>query len=695
MPLQLSEELTHARELIEQAKLDEALEVVENFEQIKSISSEDQLSALLIKGHIYSYNQEFEKFVKNSERAFQMSQDLGLVSESVEALIGRAFIAFQGDLEEASIYVSDAEKLLNSLADNPSARMLRRELLLIKSWVWLLKADTQNVDKAAESAKQLLELSKEEKLGNKMDLAATYLLLGQINLRQANPTQALIFAMKSLNLSKELDLAVAIADNYRFIAVIHYQKEEYDKAKTYCKNALGIKEITSRNKLEVLRILKGIYFIKGEINRALKYSRQAAQLAEKLNFPNLLIDELVTSGYLKRIKGNNKSAIEFFERALSLSVKWDFKGYMANSLGSLTMTYIDEKSREKANLYFSELYALHQQTNDKYNIPKAELLATVPVDISYWYLRSKAYIMKTSIRMRDRAEAQALYKELIDRTDINPEALFICIGNLCDLLLEELTIYNAPEILKEIMPLITKSLEMAKTGHNYHWLAETKLLQAKLALIQLNIKESKRLMVEAQRIADLHGLNLLAYKISGEHDKLLDQIDAWDKNNKEEFSMMEKVNLASTNEVLERMQGKRELEPPEMISEEPILLLIMDNSGATYFSHPFISNWDHSHLFSSFMSAFNTFMDEIFSNFIDRIKIKENIILMQPVEPFLVCYVIKGESYPALQKLTRFTEAIQENSEIWDALNKAIKTSEMLELEKPPTLKTIIDEIFI
>jgi hypothetical protein len=59
-----------------------------------------------------------------------------------------------------------------------------------------------------------------------------------------------------------------------------------------------------------------------------------------------------------------------------------------------------------------------------------------------------------------------------------------------------------------------------------------------------------------------------------------------------------------------------------------------------------------------------------------------------------VCYVIKGQSYPALQKLTRFTRAIRENSEIWQALEKSVKTSVMLELDKPPALKTVINEIF-
>ncbi|GAG96542.1 unnamed protein product, partial [marine sediment metagenome] len=29
---------------------------------------------------------------------------------------------------------------------------------------------------------------------------------------------------------------------------------------------------------------------------------------------------------------------------------------------------------------------------------------------------------------------------------------------------------------------------------------------------------------------------------------------------------------------------------PELIEEEPILLLIMDNGGATYFNYPFMAN---------------------------------------------------------------------------------------------------------
>jgi len=124
------------------------------------------------------------------------------------------------------------------------------------------------------------------------------------------------------------------------------------------------------------------------------------------------------------------------------------------------------------------------------------------------------------------------------------------------------------------------------------------------------------------------------------------------------------------------------------------MLLIMDNNGNPFFSHAFAKNWNYDDLFSSFMSAFNTFSSEIFSKSIDRIKIDENVILINPIDPFLVFYVVKGQSYSALKKLNNFSDVIRNRSEIWDSLQKSIRTSEMLDLNNPPSLGAVVNEIF-
>jgi hypothetical protein len=87
-------------------------------------------------------------------------------------------------------------------------------------------------------------------------------------------------------------------------------------------------------------------------------------------------------------------------------------------------------------------------------------------------------------------------------------------------------------------------------------------------------------------------------------------------------------------------------------------------------------------------------MDKGKSKSIDHIKIDENVILIIPVDKFLVCYVIKGQSYPALQKLNRFSDAIKWNTEISEALKRSATTGEELDMNNPSSLGTIVNEIF-
>jgi len=43
----------------------------------------------------------------------------------------------------------------------------------------------------------------------------------------------------------------------------------------------------------------------------------------------------------------------------------------------------------------------------------------------------------------------------------------------------------------------------------------------------MNIEEAKQFLTQAQQIAEMHSLNLLAIKISSEHENLLEQLNIW------------------------------------------------------------------------------------------------------------------------------------------------------------------------
>ncbi|MFW9875703.1 MAG: hypothetical protein ACFFG0_21580 [Candidatus Thorarchaeota archaeon] len=117
------------------------------------------------------------------------------------------------------------------------------------------------------------------------------------------------------------------------------------------------------------------------------------------------------------------------------------------------------------------------------------------------------------------------------------------------------------EIIDDIYPLITQLLDFAEERHSFLYLAEEKLLQAKVALIQMNIEEAKLLFTQAQKLVDSYGFDLLAMKISSEHDIFLEKVKDWDDLKEKNAPISERMKLASLDGVIDRIQRKRAVDP--------------------------------------------------------------------------------------------------------------------------------------
>ncbi|MHA2283437.1 MAG: hypothetical protein ACXAC5_21565 [Promethearchaeota archaeon] len=669
------EELIHAEKLLTNGKVGEVLEIISNFEKKRDITPKEQLWSCLLRGEAYTLNLQFKEAVKIGNRAYRLSKKLEMVFESIQALNIRAQMLFLGKPEKALDLILQAEESLNSLIEDKNKSWISIFIIQTKSFIFNFKGE---FERALEVALKGLELA--QKTDYKI-LEAYLLFLITLNhvYGDGELNKALNNAIDHLKLMEEIDFQVGIASGLWVVGEVYYYKGDLKKALEFCEKSLTIREISNTTKANALAVIGASYMVKGELDLALDSYMQAVQLSEEISLYSILLFSLVGIGFIYIMKNDYDRATQYLNRSLMLSLKAGMLLQSCYSNFGLFFINIEMGFNEEALNYLENLRELTEQT---------------PEQISF-YLLAKALILKKKRRSRDRAEAEKILKQIVNDENFLIEVYSIVMVSLCDLLLEELYESDDLEIIDELTPLIQRLLERAENQNSFSYFAEGKLLKAKLALIQFNLNKAKSLLTQAQHVAEEHGLDLLAQKISVEHDNLLEREDEWAKLKDDDATMAERIELASFDGVFNRLQRKRAIEPPELVNEEPILLLIMDNSGTTYFNHPFITNWDHSDLFSSFMSAFNTFMDEIFSKSIDRIRVGENTILINPVEPFLACYVIKGQSYPALQKLIRFTEAIRENSEIWQALKRSVKTSEMLELDKPPALKTLISEIFI
>ena len=168
------------------------------------------------------------------------------------------------------------------------------------------------------------------------------------------------------------------------------------------------------------------------------------------------------------------------------------------------------------------------------------------------------------------------------------------------------------------------------------------------------------------------------------------------------FSAEEKLRIAQRlDEInietqLNEMLHKNKFVIPELNDEDPVLIMVMTDSGLPIYSRCFKEEWNvNEQLFSGFLSAFNSFSDEIFKKGFDRGVFGDYSILMNSIENFMISYIFLGQSYLAKQRFTKFTEKIQNTDTIQKKLIHSKNTGLVLYPKDIPELEAQINEIFV
>jgi hypothetical protein len=222
------------------------------------------------------------------------------------------------------------------------------------------------------------------------------------------------------------------------------------------------------------------------------------------------------------------------------------------------------------------------------------------------------------------------------------------------------------------------------------------MLQAKIALINFDVKSARLFFTQAQKIAESYSMKRLAMKISHEHDDLLKQLKLWEKLKESEAPLTERWKFAGVKDQMEKMVRKRAIEIPKLSDEKPILLLIVSEGGRALFSHSFIEDKSfESHLFGGFLTTIDYFIREMFSEGLDRAIFGEYTLLMKSIPPFFISYIFKGDSYYALQKINHFIDHIQKEASIWQKLLKSFQINQSIHLKDIHLLESLITETFI
>ncbi|MFW9902672.1 MAG: tetratricopeptide repeat protein [Candidatus Thorarchaeota archaeon] len=634
--------LRRAEQLFDAGEIDKALHLLNEWSQFEEINFQQKKYFQFLKGLILFYQYNNKELIKWGEELFREGQKHNETLQSFDGLFFLLVGLIQAEkFEETFELIEKAEALLKSISNLSKTILIQREirLSLIKS---MLNFNLGNIALAEKYLKKSFDSQKI--LSNSFEIVWAYILMTQIIIfGKGRFDLALQYVKKAFSLTKEIKF------NHYWIAT--------------CNGTFGI-----------------IYQNTGELNKALKYYMKSLKLNKEFKSKFWEAALLNNIAHIYCEKGDFEIALQYLEKALILREQDELE--IEGVLDSLISVALKKGDFKRAQTYFRRLETIFNQKKDKH--------------ITLLYKYNSALMLKESTRIRDKAKAEELLKEVIKTETLHFEIIIGAIIHLCDLLLAEFRLNNNSEVLEELNHYISNLLTMAEKSHSYLLLAETYILKAKLALLKSDFNESRRLLTQAQKIAESYGMNRLAAEISAEHDNLLKELHKWEKLKEQDITLNERIKFAQIDNQMNNLLWNRDLSSVEYSDEEPILLLVLEEAGVTIFSHIFTKEWSHDDdLVGGFLSAINSFSGELFSEGLDRAKFGQHTVLMKSFETFSTCYLFKGDSYPAQKKINNFIEQIQNSEEIKETFNSYYKTHKSIGLKENPPLKLLLTDIFI
>ncbi len=617
-----------------------------NFEQKEGLNHHDKASCHLLQCQIFFWQGKLKELIKHTEPMYKESRErennLFIVDN---LLIMTHTLVRLNKFDKAFYLIKHGEELIKTIPHELKRAYKQREayLAFIKGYFYNYRRDPDDADLALKHLEHSLvmreELGIRHEISESLDQMAWNLLIfkGEMD-------RALKYSERSVSLARESRKKYYIASSFQVMALIT--------------SSLG------------------------EADRSIKTNEQGLELFKELDNKYGMADILNNLSIDYKNNGDLDRALECIEQAMGLNRGLGALRNLANNHDFLIQILIERGYLERAQQSLNNLERLNSQLKNK--------------EMDLMHLLDKALLLKTSLRARDRGKAEEILIQLLENENLTHDVRYTALINLCELLLTELRMTNDLIVLDELNQFLGQLLELAEKSHSYWLIGETYLLQAKLALLSLDLKEARRLFTQGQQIAERYGIKLLVIKISNEHDELLKQLEIWENLKESKASLAERIELSRLNEQMERMVKKRLVKSPKLEAEQPVLLTVMSKDGKILLSNPFTADLTiDSTYFSEFLSSCNTFCDQILSESFDRVKFGQHTVLITPVDSFSICYIFQGQSYSARQKLIHFSETVRKDPNIMKILKDAGKKNIEIKVNETASLEELISESFL
>ncbi|MHA1637877.1 MAG: tetratricopeptide repeat protein [Candidatus Thorarchaeota archaeon] len=477
------------------------------------------------------------------------------------------------------------------------------------------------------------------------------------------------------------------------------------------------------NEIELARSLNLLglcAYGEGEYKVAQERFIRAAGISRRIGFKLILSHSLNNLAMISSEKGELETALEYFNECLSMDVEQGRIVGQSNRLHNIATVYADMGNFVKAKEYSlkglaliedSENYqslALSYYTLANYSLELEDmkdnslylkrllLITNLSNDDSVLMLYEvgKATKLETHGGTDELNEAKEIFRKYIDAKITYANLRIKCMLLLCRILLHEVKSSQNPDAMTEIQNILNAIDRLASDQKSFRLQTEVLTIKAKIALIELKPKEAQKMLNVAQAIAQKKGLLKIAKRISHEYDSLMEQMSVWTSMLQRKTSLQERLDLSAIDNSLGvalRQHEGESFSPPEV----PVMLLFIQRDiGLTIYTKKFdfASNVDGA-VFGAFITAFDLFLRDTLDSedMVERVKAGEYTLAMKSVEWLTLCYVFKGHSYFAIEKLHTLSTEIMKNADCFKSL---MEKNRILTKDEETLLDVCIQNVF-
>ncbi len=580
--------------LFYKGNLNEALKKIIDLENKKE-NNLVKLRGKILKSLIFTQIGDARGGLNLADQIVEESQQIGELLILFDAFVAKASAYFElGELNTCLEVIKTAENVLIPVKVKSQPEYMKRDskLKFLRGKTYRRKGE---LDLALGYLQESFFIIQE--CGNQYEKADILNLLGIVHASRSENDSALGFLKKSLGIFEELENRSQIIKLTNNIGMIYWLKGELDQSLEYFQKSFFLSEkegdkirqalsllnigLIHRNKgnldpaleffekgLRIYKELKirselatfynniGVIFqIKGELDEASKYYKKSLVIAEELEDKQEIATSLGNIGGIYQYQGDTDKSIRYYKKSLDLFM--DIGNDINTSRILFTLIQVHEGDSEQARFYLEELHQINSKEENKL--------------ISQIYRLGKAITLKSSGRIINLAEAQQLFKEITQEEILNIEFTGFSMLYLCESLLLELKATGKEEILDEVEDVLEQFREFVEKRYSYHWLAQIYWLESKLALLELDLERSQRLLNQAITIAKEKSLRKLASQITSEYDSLINQISKWEEVVMQKPVINEIIELTQFEDLIERMIHRRLYRKEEEVLDYALL----------------------------------------------------------------------------------------------------------------------------